>query len=156
MDQKIENQLNLAINIPEDERVRTQDLDTGYNMTENEWELIVKYNGNIETAAMNIADSLKILLGGYALVKIKQERIDEFAALREVIYIEKPKKLYFELENSGSVSCLDFQYTDSALDGSGVITAIIDSSVDYRHPDFMTEEGKTRIIELYDENTGRV
>ena len=51
MDQKIENQLNLAINIPEDERVRTQDLDTGYNMTENEWELIVKYNGNIETAA---------------------------------------------------------------------------------------------------------
>ena len=52
MDQKIENQLNLAINIPEDERVRTQDLDTGYNMTENEWELIVKYNGNIETAAM--------------------------------------------------------------------------------------------------------
>ena len=156
MDQKIENQLNLAINIPEDERVRTRDLDTGYNMTENEWELIVKYNGNIETAAMNIADSLKILLGGYALVRIKQERIDEFAALREVIYIEKPKKLYFELENSGSVSCLDFQYTDSALDGSGVITAIIDSSVDYRHPDFMTEEGKTRIIELYDENTGRV
>lgn len=156
MDQKIENQLNLAINIPEDERVRTQDLDTGYNMTENEWELIVKYNGNIETAAMNIVDSLKVLLGGYALVRIKQERIDEFAALREVIYIEKPKKLYFELENSGSVSCLDFQYTDSALDGSGVITAIIDSSVDYRHPDFMTEEGKTRIIELYDENTGRV
>ena len=156
MDQKIENQLNLAINIPEDERVRTQDLDTGYNMTENEWELIVKYNGNIETAAMNIADSLKILLGGYALVRIKQGRIDEFAALREVIYIEKPKKLYFELENSGSEACLDFQYTDSALDGSGVITAIIDSSVDYRHPDFMTEEGKTRIIELYDENTGRV
>lgn len=156
MDQKIENQLNLAINIPEDERVRTQDLDTGYNMTENEWELIVKYNGNIETAAMNIADSLKILLGGYALVRIKQERIDEFAALREVIYIEKPKKLYFELENSGSESCLDFQYTDSALDGSGVIIAIIDSSVDYRHPDFMTEDGKTRIIELYDENTGRV
>lgn len=156
MDQKIENQLNLAINIPENERARTQDLDTGYNMTENEWELIVKYNGNIETAAMNIADSLKILLGGYALVKIKQERIDELAALREVIYIEKPKKLYFELEYSGSVSCLDFQYTDSALDGSGVITAIIDSSVDYRHPDFMTEDGKTRIIELYDENTGRV
>ena len=113
MDQKIENQLNLAIKIPEDERVRTHDLDTGYNMTENEWELIVKYNGNIETATMNIADSLKILLGGYALVRIKQERIDEFAALREVIYIEKPKKLYFELENYGSVSFLYFKYKDS-------------------------------------------
>lgn len=97
MDQKIENQLNLAINIPEDERVRTQDLDTGYNMTENEWELIVKYNGNIETAAMNIADSLKILLGGYALVKIKQERIDEFAALREVIYIENQRNYILNL-----------------------------------------------------------
>lgn len=97
MDQKIENQLNLAINIPEDERARTQDLDTGYNMTENEWELIVKYNGNIETAAMNIADGLKILLGGYALVRIKQERIDEFAALREVIYIENQRNYILNL-----------------------------------------------------------
>lgn len=156
MDQKIENQLNLAINLPEGDRVRTQDLNTGFDADDDEWELIIKYNGDIETAVSDIAGSLKVLLGGYALVRIRQDRIDELAGLREVIYIEKPRKMYFGLESSRSISCLDFQYTDSGLDGSGVIVAVIDSSVDYRHPDFMTEDGKTRIIELFDENTGKI
>lgn len=119
MDQKIENQLNLAINIPEDERVRTQDLDTGYNMTENEWELIVKYNGNIETAAMNIADSLKILLGGYALVRIKQERIDEFAALREVIYIENQRNYILNLRIPAVCHALIFSIRTVHLTAAG-------------------------------------
>ena len=42
MSQKIENQLNLALSITEEERQKSESLDIGYDLEEKEWELIVK------------------------------------------------------------------------------------------------------------------
>lgn len=39
--------------------------------------------------------------------------------------------------------------------GEGVYVAVIDSGIDYFHPDFIVD-GKTRIAVIYDEVTGRV
>ena len=44
MSQKIENQLNLALDITEEERQKSESLDIGYDPEEKEWELIVKYS----------------------------------------------------------------------------------------------------------------
>ena len=40
MSQKIENQLNLALSITEEERQKSESLDIGYDLEEKEWELI--------------------------------------------------------------------------------------------------------------------
>lgn len=48
MSQKIENQLNLALDITEEERQKSESLDIGYDLEEKEWELIVKYSGTLE------------------------------------------------------------------------------------------------------------
>ncbi len=42
MDQKIENQLNLALNATEEEREKSIVLETGYDPQERTWEVIVK------------------------------------------------------------------------------------------------------------------
>ena len=42
-DQKLENLLNLALDVPEEEREKSMDLDVGYNREANTWDLIVKY-----------------------------------------------------------------------------------------------------------------
>ena len=42
------------------------------------------------------------------------------------------------------------------LFGSGIITAIIDSGIDYAHPDFCNADGTTRIIELWDQTLDRI
>ena len=39
MSQKIENQLNLALDITEEERQKSESLDIGYDLEEKEWEL---------------------------------------------------------------------------------------------------------------------
>lgn len=161
MEQKIEDQLNLALKMPESDRIRTMDMDTGYNSSENSWELIIRYSGDIESAAEGLISGIKILTGGYALVTLPQENVETFARLPQVIFVEKPKKMYFQLEYSRSAACLDFQYDygyadEWRLTGAGVIVAVIDSSVDYAHPDFINADGTTRIIELYDEQTGRI
>ena len=46
--QKIEDQLNLAIDATEEEREKPLDLDVGYNPIDREWDLIIKYSGSLE------------------------------------------------------------------------------------------------------------
>lgn len=157
MDQKIENQLNLALSLSEEERAQTNDLNTGFDEDTRTWELIIRYCGDIETAAKSVGASLKILSGGYAIAYVKEERIEDFSRLMEVIYIEKPKKLFFELDYSVDISCIDsVQRGSRGLSGEGTIVAVIDSGIDYTHPDFINEDGTTRIIEIFDEMTDKV
>ena len=42
------------------------------------------------------------------------------------------------------------------LYGSGILTAIIDSGIDYAHPDFCNADGTTRIFELWDQSLDRI
>ena len=46
-DEKLENVLNLALDVPQAERERSLDLDVGYNEEANTWDLIVRYTGDI-------------------------------------------------------------------------------------------------------------
>ena len=43
MSQKIENILNLALEVTPEERARSAELDVGYDAGERAWDLIVKY-----------------------------------------------------------------------------------------------------------------
>ena len=156
MNQKKENELNLALMLTENERAMTDDLNTGYDSQNGEWELIIRYWGNITGALSQIAREVKVLLGGYAIVRISQNRVDELANVPEVIFIEKPKRLITSLDYSTVASCVNQVWSNPYnLSGEGVIVAIIDSGIDYRHPDFRNEDGSSRIIAIYDEMTGR-
>lgn len=51
---------------------------------------------------------------------------------------------------------LDLLYQQHGLTGAGTIVAIIDRGIDYQHPDFIDEDGNTRIAYIFDmlDNTG--
>lgn len=38
------------------------------------------------------------------------------------------------------------------LSGRGILMGVVDSGVDYRHPDFRNEDGTTRILSLWDQS----
>ena len=66
--------------------------------------------------------------------------------------MEKPKNLYFSLVQGIRQSCvLPVRRNPYFLEGRDVITAIIDSGIDYFHPDFRNEDGSTRILALWDQ-----
>ena len=104
--QKIEDQLNLAIDATEEEREKSLDLDVGYNPIDREWDLIIKYSGSLERVR-TLANQVVELLNEYAIITILESRIDELAQLVEVEYIEKPKRLFFQVANGRRVSCID-------------------------------------------------
>ncbi len=149
---KVDNQLNIALNVTEGTRERTIDLDVGFNEDNQEWELIVKYSGNLQRVREELEISVVELMNEYAIITIPENKIDLLTVYEEIEFIEKPKRLSFAVLEGKTVSCiLPLQTERYNLTGRGVIMAVIDSGVDYSHPDFRNADGTTRILYLWDQ-----
>lgn len=149
--QKIENLLNLALDSTERERQKSLNLNVGYNEIEKSWDVIVKYSGDIERLQSDVIDVVK-LMNQYAILTVKESIIDELANIPEIEYIEKPKRLFFAVNQGRSASCINsLQTSEFDLFGEGIIVAVIDSGIDYAHLDFRNQNGTTRILNLWDQ-----
>lgn len=149
--QKIENLLNLALDATEEERIRSGDLQTGYNEMTDTWDVIILYSGVLDQVR-KIAESVTPLLKNFAILRIQEKNIEKLALLEEVIYIEKPKSLFFEVMNGRRVSCIDSVQTPRFdLTGKGILIGIVDSGIEYGNMDFRNEDGTTRIRFLWDQ-----
>jgi len=156
---KADNSLNLAISLPEAERQNSTALSTGYDAVTNRWELIVKYNGDLERLAEQLGFEAVLLINYYAVITIAQDKIEELLLQPEIEFAEKPNRLYFELEDATAASCLPVytgQSGDFMLTGKGVLIGIVDSGIDYAHPDFRNADGTTRIEIYWDQSAGRI
>lgn len=181
---KIDNQLNVALDVGEVERERTMDLDVGFDSENQTWELIVKYSGNLDRIREELESSVVELMGEYAIITIPENKIALLSQYQEIEFIEKPKRLFFSVIDGIAVSCLlplqeqrqspllqltqgqssfvqisqgeslvknQVQGGNRSLSGQGVMVAIIDSGIDYSHPDFRNTDGTTRILYLWDQ-----
>ena len=117
----------------------------------NTWDVIILYSGTLERVS-ETAESVTPLLKNFAIVRIREENIEKLASLEEVIYIEKPKRLFFEVADGRRVSCIDAVQTPRfRLTGKGVLIGVIDSGIEYANADFRQEDGATRIRFLWDQ-----
>ena len=150
--QKIENLLNLALDATPGEREKSLEMDVGYDSAENEWDLIVKYSGSLERVK-ELAARVVELQNEYAIITIRESEIENLAQIPEIEYIEKPKRLFFQVANGRRVSCIDaVRDARFGLYGQGVLTAVIDSGIEYENADFRNEDGTTRIRALWDQS----
>lgn len=150
--QKLENLLNLALDSNEDEREKSLNLNVGYDPIEREWDLIIKYSGNLDSVR-EIAVRVTELQNEYAIIRIAESRIGILSGIPEVEYVEKPKRLFFQAAEGRRVSCINaVQDTRLSLYGQGILIAIIDSGIDYANADFRNEDGSTRIRYLWDQS----
>lgn len=197
--EKIENLLNLALDATEEEREKSIELDVGYDRTENTWEVIVKFGGTTEELDVILRENfgeqyarirMTNLQNEYAILTLPESLIEAVALLPEIEYMEKPKLLFFAVNNGKRASCITPLQTAGAfaagggeagnaavtggggagnaagtgcsqlgvpdrsrnrLSGAGVLVAVIDSGIDYAHPDFRNADGTTRILALWDQ-----
>lgn len=150
--QKLANDLNLALDMGYERVAADSGLYTGYDSGSNTWELIVKYTGDIQSVAKRYGASAVVLLGGYAIVTMPQEYINDFADCAEVVYIEKPHRLFFSDRQALERSCVYYAWSEPySLGGEGVLAAVIDSGIDWKNTDFRNSDGSTRILKLWDQ-----
>ncbi len=149
---KLDTSLNLAVSTPELVREETGDLGVGYDTLTQTWELIVRFHGDLFNVVEQLGAKAVILSGGYAVITIAQDKINQLSTFDEIEFIEKPKKLEFAVSNAIPASCISpLQQTPTGLYGEGVICAVIDSGIDYTHPDFRNIDGSTRILAFWDQ-----
>ena len=166
--QKAENLLNLALDATEEEREKSLDLQVGYEPEERTWELIIKYDQSKGAQRPELAEVIPLSFG-FGIIRVKESEIEALLALPEIEYAEKPKRLFFAVNRGKTASCFSGLPTVSGagqnpagkisggvsgeipLKGQGIITAIIDSGVDYFHSDFRNEDGSTRILNIWDQ-----
>lgn len=148
--QKFENLLNLALDTPMEERDRSLELNVGFDEEDNTWELIIKYHGDLRAGMSSFFElpqgnriRIEELIAGYAILTMPEVMIESLAAVEEIEYIEKPKRLFFADLTGNTAACYaPGGQIYNGLTGRGVLVAVIDS-------------GKRVIILLSQENPGK-
>lgn len=116
-------------------------------------EVIVKYSGTIlflEEQNMEV----EILDKNYAIITLSLFQIDTLYNYKEIEYIELPKNLSYFLNQELIATCATEvqEDIDYGLRGQGTIVGIIDSGIDYAHPDFINSDGTSRILYIWDQS----
>ncbi len=156
VNQKLENLLNLSLDTTAEERSRSSELETGYNPEEQTWELIVKYSGSLDEVR-ELGVQVEEMRNEYAILTVKESLIRLISVLPQIEYIEKPKRLFFAINQAKAASCVNIlQEAPPYLSGRGVLIAVLDSGIDYFHEAFRRADGTTRILELWDQTQNRV
>ena len=89
-------------------------------------------------------------------VDVPVSRLDELAALDEVVFVEAAQKFTPDLDTSVSETRADTVRDQPAnggygLDGRGVIVGIIDSNFDFTLDDFRNQDGTTRLLYFWNQ-----
>ena len=179
--QKRENILNLALDATVEEREKSLELDSAFEPETQLWEVIVRYDNGIlremeenreslweqlqragvfgnKAAEQSRGIRVVELLGGYGILTLTKSQLLKLSEVPEITYIEMPKRLFFSVDRGRAASCISPLQTGTAagggrqsLFGNGVLVAILDSGIDYFHPDFRRENGTTRILRIWDQ-----
>ncbi len=162
MNEKQDNQLNMALELTPEQLNKSQELSVGFNESSNSWDLIVKYQGNLDRVR-ELGVTVKELSGGYAVLNVPELLVDTVSDLEEIIFVEKPKSLEFSVIQGKRISCVnEVQVPGSVIGGTkglfgeGVIIGVADSGIDYTNQAFRNADGTTRILKLWDQVTDTV
>ena len=158
---KLSDSLNMSLSATPQERELSDDLGTGVSEDLEKWEIIFLYTGTQEELKDTFPFlNFTFLLQNYGITTVTREQLNDFVNSPLVIYVEKPKRLFFEVLEGKRSSCIPTQGVSpslgidtpfSNLNGQNVLLAIIDSGIDYTHPDFRNGNNSTRIEWLWDQ-----
>lgn len=117
-------------------------------------ELIVKYNGNVAGLSSQMTNTqIEILNSNYAIITLPVTEIQNLYDFTEIEYIELPRRLSYVTYGALIASCITTVQNPSyyGLRGNGVLVAVIDSGIDISHPDFINDDGSSKILYLWDQ-----
>lgn len=156
---QMDTDLTMALSLSPEELAESQTLKVGYLPDQQLWEIIVRYHGDLSRIARELgAPPPEILTEQYAILLLRADQIEAAIRFPEVEYLEKPKGLL--LNADGQNQLLDIcaepvrSLPDVNLYGQGTLIAVLDSGIDYAHPDFITPDGQSRIVCLWDQTGG--
>ncbi|MDU4936814.1 MAG: hypothetical protein E6X43_16065, partial [Peptostreptococcaceae bacterium] len=119
----------------------------------DEYEVIVKYSGDIMQLEEELGVNVEILNSNYAIITSSTpEPIDRLLQYPQIEYVEKPFILQTQDTQSFSSTGITNFKNRSNLTGKGTILGIIDSGIDYTLPVFKDSNGNSKILYYWDQS----
>ena len=112
-------------------------------------EAIIKFNSDLRDVPV------EDLGQGFGIVNADTDELYSLYSLPGVENVELPKNVFLNIRSALTASCITSIQSDETLglSGKGVIVGIIDTGVDYTHPEFRFPDGSTRILSIWDQRT---
>lgn len=118
-----------------------------------DYEVIVKYNGDILSLQEDLGVRVEILSPIYAIITAQNEdQINNLLSYPQIEYVEKPFILETQdVQSFSSTGITNFK-NRSGLTGKGTILGLIDSGIDYTLPIFKDANGNSKILYYWDQS----
>lgn len=114
--------------------------------------VLLQYRGSV-TELQQRGLEVRTVAGDIISGVLELSRLDEIAALPDIVRIESARPMVKELNRSLPETRANLVHSGSpAYKGTDVIIGIIDSGIDYTHASFRKADGKSRILAIWDQN----
>ena len=122
MSEKVENLLNVSMNVSDEQRSQNRQLSAGFDSEDKTWEIVVKYSGGQEDLETFFGHPFVFLYNQYAISRGTKAQIDRLATNPNVEWVEKPKTLEYAVTDGVRASCiLQLSPPQGDLTGEGVL-----------------------------------
>jgi subtilisin family serine protease/phosphatidylserine/phosphatidylglycerophosphate/cardiolipin synthase-like enzyme len=116
-------------------------------------DVIIKLNGDINPLASHYKDLIvRSIVDNIATIEAPVSVVKALVDEPSIIYMEASAPLSLELDKTIPDIRVDQVRKNFALKGKGVIIGIIDTGIDFTHPDFRNPDGSSRILYIWDQN----
>lgn len=119
-------------------------------------EILAKFFGDCDKISEEIGCKSEILCNNFAIFSTSLGQIGKIKNHPQILYSELSHKVFHEFtENTSNLNAVCLENLNNPpenLTGKGVIIAILDSGIDFRHPDFIDENNNSRILYIWDQN----
>ena len=118
-----------------------------------DYEVIVKYNGDITFLEQELGVSVELLGYNYAIITADTpQKVDNLLNYTQIEYVEKPFILETQDTQSFSSTGITSFKERTKLTGKGTLLGLIDSGIDYNIPIIKDKDGKSKILYYWDQS----
>lgn len=148
---KADAALNLSLSLPESLHEKSTSLSAV--LTGSVWEILVLASQDLSFLTKQYPQiEVSMLLENFALLRLPPSLIPTVSALPQILYIEMPHYISFEILSGKRSSCItQVTLPPLSLTGNGVLVGFVDSGIDLTHPDFQDSNGNSRVLFLWDQ-----
>ncbi|WP_072725101.1 S8 family serine peptidase [Tepidibacter thalassicus] len=118
-------------------------------------EYIVEYQGDVEVDLGELGiDKIQVLDDRYAIIYVSDDFNEQMLLeTGNIVALREPAKMVPLIDTSVEEIGAKFFHNHPYIPqtGRGVLVALIDSGIDYSHPDFIFEDDTSKIVSLWDQ-----
>ena len=150
-DPKADAALNLSLSLSEN--LKDLSLSLSAVQSGDVWEILVLASQDLFFLTEQYPQiEVSMLLENFAILRLPPSLIAIVSALPQILYIEMPRYISFEILSGKRASCItQVTLPPLSLTGNGVLFGFVDSGIDLTHPDFQDQDGNSRVLFLWDQ-----